>query len=84
MARGRETVNPAFLEYWQSPAAFEALLSDMLFANTSPEDVIICQAFPLPADLCRTAERRGIEIAEDLQRYLAWQNGKWIDTDEMR
>ena len=55
----------------------------MLLADPPPEDVVVGEGLPSLADLRGTAERCRIEIAEDLQRYLAWEHGEGIDADEM-
>lgn len=59
------------------------LLADMLFAYSPPENVIVCETTPTSAHLCSSAEGSRVEICENLERYLAGQDGKGIDADEL-
>ena len=70
------------LENRQAPAALAALLADVLLADAPPENIVVREALPPPADLRGAAEGDGVEIAEDLEGDLARQGGEGVDADE--
>ena len=67
----------------EAPPALETFLPDMLFADATPEDVVVCEALPSPTYLRSAAEGSSVEVAEDLETDFARENGKRVDADEM-
>jgi hypothetical protein len=55
----------------------------MLFAYSSPENIVICQSFPLLAHLSGAAQGSGIQVSQNLQGDFPGQDGEWIDTNEV-
>lgn len=74
----------SFLKNRKTPTTLETLLSNMLFADTAPENVIVRERLPLLANLCSAAERSRIEVPENFEGNFAREDGEGIDTDEMR
>ena len=76
-------MDATFLEDRQTPAALQTLLSDVLFADASPEDIVVRETLPSSADLRGATQRRGIEVAENFKRDFAREDGEGIDTDKV-
>jgi hypothetical protein len=45
------------------PTTFEALLSNVLFTDISPEDIVVCKHSPTSADLCGSAPGYRVQLS---------------------
>lgn len=55
----------------------------MLFAYSTPENVVICKTTPASAHLCCPAEGSGIKICKNLEGYFAGEDGEGVDANEL-
>ena len=63
------------------PPALETFLPDMLFADATPEDVVVCEALPSPTYLRSAAEGSSVEVAEDLEGEFVGEGGNEVDLE---
>lgn len=67
----------------EAPATLGALLTNMLLADSPPQDIVICKAFPFLAYLSSSAERSGIEVGEDPEGDFMGKNGEGVYTNDV-
>ena len=54
----------------------------MLFADTTPEDIVIGKTRPSFVDLCSATESDGIEVAKDLDHDFSGKDSERVDADD--
>ena len=81
MRRRLYTNRSPLLQDWQAPPAFQTLLTNMLLADTAPENVVVGETLPLPTDLCSATKGSRVEVAKDLERHLSREDGEGVDAD---
>ena len=82
-ARGWHPVDASFLQDGQAPATLQTLLPDVLLADPSPQNIVVCQGLPSPADLSGATERLSIEVSEDLECRFGGEDCERVDADEL-
>lgn len=56
----------------------------MLLADSLPQDIIVCEAFPLLAYLSSPTERNGVEGCEDSEGDFVGKNREGVYPNDVR